>query len=99
MRKTIKSIGVAAMRITAAIAVIGPAGSAAAQLAHALSVAVDPCPLPLPMEAHEAAAFWAEGGPRDAIHTRSGLALPARVPLPPGADTGFGCPIARTMRW
>jgi len=99
MQTTIGSIAAAAMRIMAAIAVTGPAGSGAAELAHPPAVAVDPCPLPLPMQAHEAAAFWAEGGPHDATHTRSGLVLRARVALPPVADTGFECPIARAMSW
>jgi hypothetical protein len=94
MQRTIKSIGAAAIRIMAAIAVTGPAGSGAAELADPLAVALDPCPLP--MQAHEAAALWVEGWQRDAIETRGGLVLQTRVALPPTADTGLGCPIART---
>ena len=97
MQKTIKSIGTAAIRIMAAVVVTGPAGSGAAELAHPRAIALDPCPLPLPMQAHEAAALSAEGWQRDAIQTRAGLVLRARVALPPASDTGFGCPIARTM--
>jgi hypothetical protein len=95
MQKSIKSIGAAAIAIMAAIAVTGPAGSGAGELADPLA-ALDPCPLPLPMQAYEAAALWAEGWQRDAIHTPSGLVLRTRVPLPPQVDTGFGCPITRT---
>jgi hypothetical protein len=95
MQKTIKSIGAAAMLMTV-IAVTGPAGSGAAELADPLAVALDPCPLPLPMQAYEAAALSIEGWQRDAIDTRSGFVLRARVSHPPEADTGFGCPIART---
>ena len=96
MRKAIKTIGAAAILIMAATAVTGPAGGAAAESADPLAVALDPCPLPLPMQAHESVAFWVEGWQRDAIHPRSGLVLRARVAVPPAADTGFGCPIART---
>jgi hypothetical protein len=97
MQKTITSLGAAAIWIMTAIAVTAPAGSAAAELADPPAVALDPCPLPLPMQAHEAAALRAEGWQHDAVGTRSGLVLRARLPVPPAADTGFGCPIARTM--
>jgi hypothetical protein len=97
MQKTVRSIGAAAMRIMAAAALTGPAGSGAAELTHPLAVALDPCPLPLPMQAYEAAALWAEGWQRDAVPARSGLVLRTRVFVPPAADTGYGCPIARTM--
>jgi hypothetical protein len=53
--------------------------------------------LPLPMEAHGAAALWVDGRQGAPIHARSGVVLPARVHVPPASDTGFGCPIARTI--
>jgi hypothetical protein len=96
MHKTRKSIGPAIIWVMTAIALAGPVGSGAAAAPHPVAVAFDPCPLPLPMEAHGAAALWADGRHRDTIDARFGLMLPARVPLPPAADTGFGCPIART---
>jgi hypothetical protein len=97
MQKTRKSIGAAIISIMATITVTAPAGSGAVAASQPAAVALDPCPLPLPMEAaHDAPALWADGRQPDAVHARSGLVLPARVPLPPAADTGFGCPIART---
>jgi len=61
MQKTIKSIGAAIISFMAAIAVTGPVGSGAAESADPLTVVVEPCPLPLPMRAHEVAALRAEG--------------------------------------
>ena len=95
MQKTTKSIVAAAVRIMAAMAATGPAASGAAELADPRAVALDPCPLPLPMQG--TVALWSEGWRRDAVQTRSGVVLRARVSRPPEADTGFGCPIAGTM--
>ena len=97
MGKIIESIGAAVILIMTAIAVTSPAACDAAELAGPLAVTLDPCPLPLPMEAHDATALWSEDWQRDAVHARSGLVSRTRVPFPPAAaDTGFGCPITRT---
>jgi hypothetical protein len=92
-----KSISTAVIGIMTAIAVTGTAGSGAAALSHSVAVAFEPCPLPLPMEAHGGATLWADGRQRDRTDAGSGLVLPARVHVPPTSDTGFGCPIARTI--
>jgi len=97
MQKTIKFVATAGIWIVTAIGVTVPAGSGAAESADPIAVALEPCPLPFPMQPHQATLVWAEGWQRNTVHTRSGLVLQTRVPLPPAADTGFRCPIARTM--
>jgi hypothetical protein len=96
-QKTGKSLGAALMRILAAIAVAGPAGSTAAAPLPPVTSALEPCPLPLPTDAIEPAALSAEDLVADALRLDDGLVLRARLARPPAANTGFGCPIERTI--
>jgi hypothetical protein len=94
--------GVAIVGISVVIAMASSVGSAAARLsspATPIGFALDPCPLPLPMDGPEQAASLVHPGAHSSdepARTSGDLVVRARVAPAPAADHGFGCPIEHT---